>query len=188
MEEAEDPICEEWKRIAGRNNCLICRENGVLKCNFSIPSAEDLPTRNLSLFVISQINSLPNDSFSGLSIKKLMIKNSNLSNLAANAFRGVASIKYLHLKYNFIGLLGEADSLFQGIQDLKVMELKRNELRVLSSMSSENLSNLEYFSLTGNGQFYNHSLVLMILNKFLIQTWFYGKFCGKILAFFATLS
>lgn len=157
-EEDLDPICQEWETIADYDNCLFCRENNVLICNSSIPSARDIPTRNLSLFVISCISSLPHDSFTGLSIKKLMIQNSNLSNLAANTFRGVESIKYLNLNYNFIGQLGEADSLFQDIQDLKVMELKRNELRVLSSMSSANLSNLEYFSLTGNGQFYKHSL------------------------------
>lgn len=148
------PICQKWERITDYNNCLFCGEKDVLMCNSSIPPAKDLPTRNLSLFVISQIRSLPHDSFTGLSIKKLMIQNSNLSNLAANTFRGVESIKYLHLKYNFIGQLGEADFLFQGIQDLKVMELKRNELRVLSSMSSANLSNLQYFSLTGNGQLF----------------------------------
>lgn len=162
-----NPICQEWERIADNNNCLFCRENNVLICNSSIPSAKDLPTRNLSLFIISQISSIPRDSFTGLSIKKLMIQNSNLSNLAANTFRGVESIKYLNLKYNFIGQLGEADSLFQDIQDLKVMELKRNELRVLSSMSSANLSNLEYFSLTGNGQFYNRSLCAYHYKKFL---------------------
>lgn len=65
-------------------------------------------------------------------------------------FRGVGSIEYLHLKYNMIGQLSEADLLFQHFQDLKVIELKSNELSVLSSMNSANLQNLEYFSLSGN--------------------------------------
>ncbi|XP_046658785.1 toll-like receptor 2 type-2 [Homalodisca vitripennis] len=159
--EVNDTCCgamceEEWTPLNGSSNCQFCSSINALVCHgsnvYSLPNPSTLPSKQLSLFKMSGVGliALPPNSFTGLTIARLVIQDSNLTYIASETFAGVKSVTSLYLTNNTLDYIYQAGHVFNHLPNLRILNLENNGLRILSSLHPANLRKLEYLSLAGN--------------------------------------
>lgn len=94
------------------------------------------------------ITTVKNDTFLGVGLKKLDMKNNKLRNLEPNAFRGMAKLSELSLNNNQITEIPLG--LFSTLESLITLNLTHNHLKELGPMTFSGLIKLENLDLSHN--------------------------------------
>jgi Leucine-rich repeat (LRR) protein len=106
--------------------------------------------KNLRILNISHnsLSSLNNQSFNGLNLTELHLRNCQISYLTEELFNGLVNLTGLYLSDNKIMSL--PDGIFQNITNLKYLNISHNQISKLPSNLFNSLVNLEELNLGEN--------------------------------------